>query len=311
MKKCLQGLAALVVACALAACGGGGGGGGNANDPQITLSPSSLTANVEAGTSATLSVRATVGNPAALTGTLYIYIVDSRQVLTGTVNITPVDARTLTATVFTSPSGHRAAHRHVADSAVQGRAVRQPVRRLAVPAALHDHGGGRPLAGAGHQQHGGHRALGRRARAGGRCHGEFGRSTVDGLDHRTVASDQRRQRPRLRRLQRLVPDAHARRRPVRSHGHRARQRWPDRRGAVLARGHPDTVRAEFRRAGLLGDQRQPDRAAAAVLRARQQRQRALECGQLAALAAALAGQRHDASLAVDAAGPQPRPTGQR
>lgn len=104
MKKWLQGLAALVVACALAACGGGGGGGGNANDPQITLSPSSLTANVEAGTSATLSVRATVGNPAALTGTLYIYIVDSRQVLTGTVNITPVDARTLTATVFTSPS---------------------------------------------------------------------------------------------------------------------------------------------------------------------------------------------------------------
>ncbi len=106
MVKWVRGLVALGMACALVACGGGGGGGGGggANDPQITLSPGSLAANVESGTSATLSVRATVGNPAALSGTLYIYIVDSRQVLTGTVNITPVDERSVSATVFTSPS---------------------------------------------------------------------------------------------------------------------------------------------------------------------------------------------------------------
>ncbi|MFT3956221.1 MAG: hypothetical protein QM722_18115 [Piscinibacter sp.] len=100
MTTMWRGLLALVVTFALASCGGGGGG----SDAAVTLSPSSLSTNIEAGTSATLTVRARAKDPSQFAGGLYVYIVDSKHVLTGTVNLSNVDANTLAATIYTSPS---------------------------------------------------------------------------------------------------------------------------------------------------------------------------------------------------------------
>lgn len=100
MRTMWRGLLALVVSCALASCGGGGGG----SEAPVTLSPSSLSANIEAGTSATLTVRARAKDPSQFARGLYVYIVDSKRVLTGTVNLSTVDANTLAATLYTSPT---------------------------------------------------------------------------------------------------------------------------------------------------------------------------------------------------------------
>jgi len=98
-----RGLAAAWMALALTACGGGGGGGGGSSIA-LSFAPASLTANVEAGTSAAMTVVATAADPSVFTGALYIYVVDSRHVLTGAINLTPIDTRSFSATVFTSPS---------------------------------------------------------------------------------------------------------------------------------------------------------------------------------------------------------------
>ncbi|WP_341890795.1 hypothetical protein [Variovorax sp. YR752] len=107
MTTMWRGLLVLVVSCALASCGGGGGG----SDAPVTLSPSSLSANVEVGNSATLTVRARAKDPSQFARGLYVYIVDSEQVLTGTVNLSNVDANTLAATIYTSPGLRTGHHR--------------------------------------------------------------------------------------------------------------------------------------------------------------------------------------------------------
>jgi hypothetical protein len=95
---------ALCLVWALAACGGGGGdgGGGGSSPAALSFSPAVLTANIETGVSATLTVRATVADPSAFDSDLYIYIVDSQQVLTGDVEISAIDDRTFAVTLHTS-----------------------------------------------------------------------------------------------------------------------------------------------------------------------------------------------------------------
>jgi len=102
MARSIRGLAALLVSlCLLWGCGGGGGG---ATPPALTLSPSSLTANQQAGTSSTLTVRATASDPSVFNSTVYVVIVDSQGVLTDSLDLTEIDARTFAATIHTQPN---------------------------------------------------------------------------------------------------------------------------------------------------------------------------------------------------------------
>jgi len=101
MHKWVRGLSALMVAFGLVSCGGGGGGGDTA--PAVSLSPSPLTANLQPGVSTTLTVRATASDPSIFTGAVYVYVVDSAQVLTPSIGLSQVDARTFAATLNTAP----------------------------------------------------------------------------------------------------------------------------------------------------------------------------------------------------------------
>jgi len=92
----------------LAACGGGGGG--DSGTALLSFTPSTVTANVASGTSATLTVRASTGNPSLFSGPLYVYVVDSAQVLLPGIELAQVDSRTMSATLHTSPA--LAAGRH-------------------------------------------------------------------------------------------------------------------------------------------------------------------------------------------------------
>ena len=73
MRRFLAGLGAVCVALFVGACGGGGGGG-DSGGGALSFSPSTLTANIEAGTSATLTVRATAADVSIFTGVVYVYI---------------------------------------------------------------------------------------------------------------------------------------------------------------------------------------------------------------------------------------------
>lgn len=108
MQRPLAALCAIVTIATMTACGGGGGS--SDAGPVLTFAPSTLTASTLAGTSATLSVRATATDPSAFTGTVYVYVVDSQQVLSGTVSLTPVNTSTYSATLTTSTA--LAAGRH-------------------------------------------------------------------------------------------------------------------------------------------------------------------------------------------------------
>ena len=99
MRRFLAGLGVVCVALLVGACGGGGSEGSAA---ALSFSPSTLTANVAAGTSATLTVRATATDPSNFAGTVYVYIVDSQQVLSSSVELARVDATTVSATLHTS-----------------------------------------------------------------------------------------------------------------------------------------------------------------------------------------------------------------
>ncbi len=102
MRVLATGLWAFVWALAVAACGGGGGGGGSG--AALSFAPASLTTNVVTGASATLTVRATAADPSIFKGLVYVYVVDSAQVLLPGVELTAVDASTVAATLHTSPA---------------------------------------------------------------------------------------------------------------------------------------------------------------------------------------------------------------
>lgn len=100
--------AVLCAAFWVTACGGGGGGGGGSSPsapaPLLSFSPSTVTANVEIGTSATLTVRATARDTSQFSSTIYVFVVDSAQVLAGDVQISAIDASNVSATLHTKPS---------------------------------------------------------------------------------------------------------------------------------------------------------------------------------------------------------------
>lgn len=78
---CLFALAATLTAC------GGGGGGGQDNSYRLSFSPATLTASYAQGTSAPVSVTATLDR--AVTQTINVAIVDSVGVIDPTVQLTP------------------------------------------------------------------------------------------------------------------------------------------------------------------------------------------------------------------------------
>lgn len=95
---------AVLCAALLVGCGGGGGGGdASAARAALSFNPSSVTTNVEVGTSATLTVRATASDASQFNSTVYVYVVDTAQVLSGEVQISAIDASTFAATLHTRP----------------------------------------------------------------------------------------------------------------------------------------------------------------------------------------------------------------
>lgn len=104
MRSIAARLWALAVLATLAACGGGGGGGDSARPALLTFAPTTVTANVQEGASATITVRGT-GSEALLqsNSALYVFVVDPSRVLLPDVQLSNVDDRTLAATLHTSP----------------------------------------------------------------------------------------------------------------------------------------------------------------------------------------------------------------
>lgn len=90
------------LALLLAACGGGGGDGGAG--PAVSFAPGGLVANVEAGTSATMTVRATASDASLFSRQVYVFVVDTAGVLLPSIELTAVDSRTVSATLHTRPT---------------------------------------------------------------------------------------------------------------------------------------------------------------------------------------------------------------
>jgi hypothetical protein len=104
-QELIRRFAVAVALMLLAACGGGGGGGGGGGPAAaLVFSPGTVSANYVSGTSATVTVRATVNDASLLSSPVYVYVVDSNQVLTSTVNISPIDAHTFAVSLYTSPT---------------------------------------------------------------------------------------------------------------------------------------------------------------------------------------------------------------
>lgn len=91
----------------LVGCGSGGGSGGGSSTPSsaVTFSPQSMTMTVLSGISFPFSFQVSVTDSAAFSGvsTLYVYVVDPNNILTGTVTLTQVDSLHYSARVDTSP----------------------------------------------------------------------------------------------------------------------------------------------------------------------------------------------------------------
>jgi hypothetical protein len=101
----------------LSACGGVGDFGpkgasgestavGTSTGPALRFSPGKVTATYEAGTSTTLSVKASINNPRDFIGAsaVYVDIVDEKGVITTNVNITQTSDGEYTARFHTSSS---------------------------------------------------------------------------------------------------------------------------------------------------------------------------------------------------------------
>ena len=108
MRSIIGTMGALLLAAVLGGCGGGGGGGssgGGGNiSPALTFAPGTLSTNVESGTSATVTLRATASDPSQFTGSLFVFVVDSQQVLTPSITLAPVSDTAQSVTVHTSPA---------------------------------------------------------------------------------------------------------------------------------------------------------------------------------------------------------------
>jgi outer membrane protein assembly factor BamB len=101
MFRRLSRASAWLLALVLSACGGGGGGGGTA--AALSFSPSTLHAETDPGTSASVSVNVTP-NIAPLGTTLYIYVIDTAGVITPQIVLERQPNGSYQATVTTSSS---------------------------------------------------------------------------------------------------------------------------------------------------------------------------------------------------------------
>ncbi|MEO2216280.1 hypothetical protein ABGV49_04305 [Chromobacterium vaccinii] len=111
--KVWQSLSMLLMVSMLSACGGGGGGGGGSGDAAghvqealppsaVQLSPALLGGNQSAGSSQTWTVQASVSDPSRFNSTIYLYVVDSQQVLAGTPQLTWLGGNQMALTLHTS-----------------------------------------------------------------------------------------------------------------------------------------------------------------------------------------------------------------
>lgn len=97
----------------LSACGGGGGGGNpdggnnNSSAPALTFTPGKVTLTFYPGESVAFDVNASASQ--SITGSVYVFVVDSQGVITSDVKITTNSTYSYTATLHTSPlltAGH-------------------------------------------------------------------------------------------------------------------------------------------------------------------------------------------------------------
>jgi hypothetical protein len=105
--------AAWVWALALTACGGGDG----AAPPAVSFEPGSLVGNVQAGTSATLTVRATATDASLFSRQVYVFVGDAGGVLLPAIELAAVNSRTVSATLHTKPT--LAVGRHAGEFSVR------------------------------------------------------------------------------------------------------------------------------------------------------------------------------------------------
>ena len=101
MNKLWRVLALMALLC-LHACGGGGGSGGGGDNSWLTFSPVPVTATVMEGTSAEMVVTATSSR--TISQTLYIKIVDSQGVTTGSGDLLQLSATQYETHLLVSPS---------------------------------------------------------------------------------------------------------------------------------------------------------------------------------------------------------------
>jgi hypothetical protein len=87
----------------VSSCGSGAGGSGGSG-AAVSFSPTTVSANIASGTSATLTVRATASDPSLFSKNLYVAVVDSARVLLPSIELSAVDTRTISATLHTSPT---------------------------------------------------------------------------------------------------------------------------------------------------------------------------------------------------------------
>lgn len=70
----------------------------------ITIAPAMLASNHEAGVSATLTVRASTDEAAGFSGPVFVSIAGGQEVFSSTVNASPINQRTYSATMYTLPT---------------------------------------------------------------------------------------------------------------------------------------------------------------------------------------------------------------
>ncbi|MFM2058146.1 MAG: hypothetical protein RLY71_2531 [Pseudomonadota bacterium] len=99
----------MALAGLLASCGGGGGGGGG-SAALLTFTPSVVTANIQHGQSATLTVRATAAATALLPSPLFV-VIETNDVLQPAWELGTIDSHAVSATLHTQPSLATGAHR--------------------------------------------------------------------------------------------------------------------------------------------------------------------------------------------------------
>lgn len=100
----------LLATLVLTACGGGGGGAASspgsptAGAPTLAFSPTTVNATVQAGLSSTISVQASVNNPADFNGAsaVYAYVIDTTGVIQPSAQITQQSATSYTAVLHTA-----------------------------------------------------------------------------------------------------------------------------------------------------------------------------------------------------------------